>query len=102
MNEFKMDMALEEIPVSGWTCFKTCTWCVRSQRLQAGQAKLKYTKRPVRVGCDCGSYLVDVNFVALHSFLGALLPASAGLLGHRLLCRLGEFLLCLGSHVDLT
>jgi len=23
MNEFKMDMALEEIPVSGWTCFKT-------------------------------------------------------------------------------
>ena len=25
MKEFKIDMALEEIPVSGWTCFKTYT-----------------------------------------------------------------------------
>ena len=25
MKELRMDMALEEMPVSGWTCFKTCT-----------------------------------------------------------------------------
>ena len=24
MKEFRIDMALEEIPVSGWTCFRTC------------------------------------------------------------------------------
>ncbi len=32
MKEFKIDMALEEIPVSGWTCFKTYTENILSQR----------------------------------------------------------------------
>ncbi len=44
-------------------------------------------------------YLVDVNLVALHGFLGALLPASAGLLGDSLLGWLTRlFFCCLRCH----
>ena len=47
-------------------------------------------------------YLVDVNLVALHGFLGALLPASAGLLGDSLLGWLTRLLFCcLRCHCEL-
>ena len=42
-------------------------------------------------------HLVDVDLVALHGLLGALLATSAGLLSNCLLGRCG-FLLCLGCH----
>ena len=43
------------------------------------------------------NHLVDVDLVALHGLLGALLAASIGLLSNCLLGRCG-FLLCLGCH----
>ena len=59
-NEFRMDMARFEIPVSGWTCFRTKTGDV-SKNAFAGPASPKTHT------------LVDVGGIGLRPRLGALL-----------------------------
>jgi hypothetical protein len=96
-NEFRMDMARLEIPVSGWTCLRTG----KSQKTAPEKAR----KRT----------LVDVRGVGLLSRLGALLllaRGSGGLLASLLLLGGGlaasrglaggggGLLSCLGSHLD--
>jgi len=92
-----MDMALEEIPVSGWTCFKTC---------KAGSQLVSYLPHRQANCSSCNTnrastaYLVDVDLVALNSLLGTLLPATSGLLCDCLLGGLSRLLVSgLGCHL---
>ena len=99
MNEFRMDMALEEMPVSGCTCLST--YATRETGQLEHVSRNAFRKTQGTVGKPCiALYLVDVNLVALHGFLGALLPACAGLLGDGLLGRLTRLLFCFRCHCE--
>ena len=101
MKEFRIDMAFEEIPVSGCTCFKTCVESKHVEDLTSETSRAFVWVAGWQVqywqAC-CTIYLVDVDLVALDCLLGTLLPASAGLFCNCLLGRLGGFLLCFGGH----
>ena len=49
MNEFRIDIAFEEIPVSGWTCFKTCGQDQTSQRCYLANVNGLTVQAPIRL-----------------------------------------------------
>ena len=76
-KELRMDMARLEIPVSGWTCFKTRirgdASVDRSQRMRRGSVSSCDKCRE-----DVAFTFVDVGGVSLLSGLGALLLLARG------------------------
>ena len=100
MNEFKIDMALLEIPVSGCTC-ECVQQRLRSLYFQAFSqphcGNLTDTEHWRGITLYLLENLVDVDLVGLNGLgLAALLLATLGGLGNLL----SGLFLCLGSHVE--